>query len=104
VGVTQTEKHLKTLLPSFLPSFLHFFSFLFFFHVSVFQIKGPPTTGPQQNNWLPYNPPKEKKEKEKGPQKEKDKTCSTYSFSQNFLSKFSIPARYGWVPNVENLQ
>jgi hypothetical protein len=53
---------------------------------------------------LPYNPPKEKKEKEKGPQKEKDKTCSTYSFSQNFLSKFSIPARYGWVPNVENLQ
>jgi hypothetical protein len=62
------------------------------------------TAGPQQNNWLPYNPPKEKKEKEKGPKKEKHKTCSTYSFCQNFLSKFSIPARYGWVPNAENLQ
>jgi hypothetical protein len=53
---------------------------------------------------LPYNPPKEKREKEKEPKKEKDKTCSTYSFCQNFLSKLSIPARYGWVPNVENLQ
>jgi hypothetical protein len=54
---------------------------------------------------LPYNPTKEKKRERKREKKKKTRPAlPTYSFCQNFLSKFSIPARYGGVPNVENLR